>query len=138
MTLSFLSPNKQPYLLQPKNNKHPHERLFVDDICNNHFSSMGIFFEREVVTPFGYADIVTEDTLYEAKYWRDVKNAAAQCIFYNYYLKKTNMVILVFAKKSKKNSTVEEKIDSTWLSQASLILEPFNISIKTKEDIILL
>jgi len=134
MTLSFLPPNFSPdkcVFLPPKNKKHPHERLFVDEICDTYFSSMGIFYEREVITPFGYADIVTEDTVYEAKYWRDVKTAAAQCIFYNYYLKRKNQVILVFAK----NITVEEDIDFNWLAQASLILEPFNISIKTRHDL---
>lgn len=105
-----------------------HEKLFVDEVCLR-FDLLNISYQREVWTPFGYADIVTDDELIEVKYWQSIKDSIGQVICYNSYLKKPKKSILVFSK------SIEENINMIWISQISIILEPYNIVIKTKEDL---
>lgn len=123
---------KPPRVLLQKQKK-PHERLFVDSICKT-LEEKGVAYQREVPTPVGYIDVLTEDTLYEAKHWSSVKHALGQILFYGHYYPRPEQIIVVFAKEDGK-----DKIDQYFLGTCMSIIEGLGlqVQIKTKEDFML-
>ena len=83
----------RPNLQKPKK---PHERLFVDSICKT-LEEKGVQYQREVSTPVGYIDVLTDETLYEAKHWSNIKHAVGQILFYGHYYPRANNVIVAIA-----------------------------------------
>ncbi|MCA6430302.1 MAG: hypothetical protein IM613_12785 [Cytophagales bacterium] len=113
--------------------KQPHERLFVDSICKT-LEEKGVLYQREVPTPVGYIDVLTDDTLYEAKHWSGVKHALGQILFYGYYYPRPSYVIVLFAKNNSK-----DKIDHNYVGLCMSVLDGLGlqVQIKTKEDFML-
>lgn len=113
--------------------KKPHERLFVDSICKT-LEEKGVQYEREVATPVGYIDVLTDDTLYEAKHWSGIKHALGQILFYGHYNPRPRLVIVVFAKENNK-----DHIDHYYLGTCMAVIDSLGlqIQIKTKEDFML-
>jgi len=122
---------KPPRVLLQKQKK-PHERLFVDSICKT-LEEKGVGYQREVPTPVGYIDVLTEDTLYEAKHWSSVKHALGQILFYGHYYPRSHNYIVLFAKDGG-----QDKIDWGFVGLCMGIVDnmglPTKIQIKTKED----
>lgn len=124
----------KPPRLNLQKEKKPRERLFVDTICQT-LEGKGIAYQREVATPVGYIDVLTDTTLYEAKHWSNIKHAVGQILFYGYYYPRPQYVIIVFAKDDKKDT-----IDYTYIGRCMSIIDALGlpILIKTKEDFMLL
>jgi hypothetical protein len=120
----------RPNLQKPKK---PHERLFVDSICKT-LEEKGVQYQREVSTPVGYIDVLTDDTLYEAKHWSGIKHALGQILFYGHYYPRPRLVIVVFAKDDSKDS-----IDWQFIGLCMAIIDGLDlpVQIKTKEDFML-
>lgn len=125
----------KPPRLNIQKPKQPHERLFVDSICRT-LEEKGVSYQREVPTPVGYIDVLTDDTLYEAKHWSGVKHALGQILFYGYYYTRPNNVIVLFAKDGGKDT-----IDQYYVGLCMSVIEglglPVSVQIKTKEDFML-
>ena len=123
---------KPPKLLLQKQKK-PHERLFVDAICQT-LERKGISYQREVSTPVGFIDVLTDDTLYEAKHWSNIKHAVGQILFYGYYFPRPKYTIIVFAKDDR-----NDIIDYSYIGSCMSIIDSLSltIEIKTKEDFML-
>jgi len=124
---------KPPRLLLQKP-KNPHERLFVDSICQT-LEEKGIGYQREVYTPVGYIDILTDDILYEAKHWSNIKHAVGQILFYGHYFPRSKNVIIIFAKENK-NDIIDYRYIGVCMSIIDNLKLP--IEIKTKEDFMVL
>lgn len=123
----------KPPKLNLQKPKKPHERLFVDSVCQT-LEERGIQYQREVETPVGYIDVLTDDTLYEAKHWSGIKHALGQILFYGHYYPRPRQVIVVFAKDDKKDA-----IDWGFIGTCMAVIEGLGLSvqIKTKEDFML-
>lgn len=124
----------KPPCLSLQKPKNPHERLFVDSICQT-IEEKGIGYQREVSTPVGYIDVLTDDTLYEAKHWSNIKHAVGQILFYGHYYPRSKNVIIVFAKGDRKDI-----IDYNYVGSCMSIIDSLSLSIqiKTKEDFMVL
>lgn len=114
--------------------KIPHERLFVDSVCQT-LEKRGQLYQREVETPVGYIDVLTDNALYEAKHWSNIKHAVGQILFYGFYYPRDTYTIIAFAKDD-----LKDKIDYSYLACCMNIIDnlKLNIEIKTKEDFMLL
>jgi hypothetical protein len=125
-----LSKPPRPNLQKPKK---PHERLFVDSVCKT-LEEKGVQYQREVSTPVGYIDVLTDDILYEAKHWSGIKHALGQILFYGHYYPRPQLVIVVFAKENNK-----DRIDHCYLGTCMAVIDSLGLSvqIKTKEDFML-
>ena len=124
----------KPPKLNLQKPKKPRERLFVDTICQT-LEEKGVGHQREVATPVGYIDVLTDTTLYEAKHWSNIKHAVGQILFYGHYYPRSQYVIIVFAKDDKK-----DVVDYTYIGRCMSIIDALQlpIFIKTKEDFMLL
>ena len=113
--------------------KKPHERLFVDSICKT-LEEKGVVYQREVSTPVGYIDVLTDDTLYEAKHWSGVKHALGQILFYGHYYPRPRQIIVLFAKEDRTDT-----IDYQFVGICMAIIDGLGlqIQIKTKSDFML-
>lgn len=122
----------KPPKLNIQKPKKPHERLFVDTICKT-LEEKGVQYQREVETPVGYIDVLTDDTLYEAKHWSNIKHALGQILFYGYYYPRPQYVIIIFSKD------IKDIIDYVYVGRCMSIIDSLNlpIYIKTKEDFML-
>ena len=123
----------KPPRLNLQKPKKPHERLFVDSICQT-LERKGVGYQREVSTPVGYIDVLTDDTLYEAKHWSNIKHAVGQILFYGHYYPRANNVIVAFSKEDRKDI-----IDYQYIGWCMSIIDALGlpILIKTKEDFML-
>ena len=123
---------KPPRLLVQKP-KNPHERLFVDNICQT-LERKGVSYEREVSTPVGYIDVLTDDTLYEAKHWSNIKHAIGQILFYGHYYPRPKNIIIVFDKENK-----NDFVDYGYVGICMAVIDSLalHIEIQTKEDFML-
>lgn len=123
---------KPPKLLLQKEKK-PHERLFVDSICKT-LEEKGVVYQREVSTPVGYIDVLTDGILYEAKHWSGIKHALGQILFYGHYYPRERQVIVLFAKEDRKDN-----IDWQFVGTCMAVIDGLglHIQIKTKEDFML-
>ena len=124
----------KPPNIKIQKEKKPHERLFVDSICKT-LEEKGVVYQREVPTPVGYIDVLTDSTLYEAKHWSNIKHAVGQILFYGHYYPRQNNVIVAFAKDNK-----EDSVDYLYIGRCLSIIDSLGLSIqiKTKEDFMLL
>jgi hypothetical protein len=109
--------------------------LFVDSICQT-LERKGVLYQREVSTPVGYIDVLTDDTLYEAKHWSGVKHALGQILFYGHYYPRPRLVIVLFAKEDR-NDTVDWQFIGLCMSVIDGLALPVAVEIKTKEDFML-
>jgi len=103
--------------------KKPREREFVDTVCRD-LELKGVSYQREVKTPVGYIDILTDDCLYEAKHWADIKHAVGQILFYGFYHPRPRYVLLVFAKTDK-----GDVIDMQYIGQCMAVLDGLGLAI---------
>ncbi len=123
----------KPPRIKIQKQKKPHERLFVDSICKT-LEEKGVVYQREVPTPVGYIDVLTDNTLYEAKHWSGIKHALGQILFYGHYYSRPQNIIVLFAKEDGKDI-----IDYQFVGVCMAVIDGLGlpVQIKTKEDFML-